>query len=75
MAEHDWAFPPQWGRLGADRVQDCSSCIRSVFFGCPDWQPLDALLGAGFDVSQVIEDECIPVALGTARRGAVQDLF
>jgi hypothetical protein len=61
MAAHDHAFPPQWGRLGADGAQNCSSCIRSEYFGYPDWERLDSIIGAPFDVSQMFQEEC-PIA-------------
>ena len=56
MAEH--AFPVQWGRLGADEIQSCDTCVRSEYFGYPEWTPVADAIGSPYEATQMIEDEC-----------------
>ena len=74
MADH--AFPPQWGRLTADRVQVCDSGFRCPFFGWLDWVPIGSTgILYPFDFGQMFEDVCAPTAVETASWGTVKGLY
>lgn len=61
MADYCHMFPPQWGRPGADRTINCPSCIRSEHFGFPQWAPIDSIIGADYEASVMLEDECLGI--------------
>lgn len=73
MANH--SFPPQWGRLGADRVQNCDSAFRSEYFAYPTWVPAAQVFGEVYDASQMFEDEDNPTATVLTSWGAVKELY
>lgn len=75
MADYCHNLPPQWGRLGADRTKNCSSCIRSDYFSYPQWAPVDSIIGADYDASVMIEDECIPTLRQSASWPSVKNLY
>jgi len=71
MADHE--FPPQWGRQGADRVQNCDPTFRSPYFSYPDWVPIPEPWFGG--ISQMFEDVCEPTPVENASWGAVKGLY
>jgi len=72
MADHE--YPPQWGRLGADRTQVCDSMFRGPYFSCPEWVPANDVFEP-WDASQMIEDACVPTVIENASWGAVKGLY
>lgn len=75
MADH--AFPPQWGRLGADMTLLWDSMFRSPYFSYPEWIVASEFFGifGTWDASQMFEDDCEATAIESASWGAVKDLF
>jgi hypothetical protein len=73
MADH--AFPPQFGRLGADMIQICDSAFRSDYFAFPEWVPAPDVFGDLYDASQMFEDECVPTAVEDASWGSIKGLY
>lgn len=73
VGNHD--FPPQWGRIGADMVQQCDSAFRSAYFGYPEWVYCTEIFGDPYDASQMFEDECDATATESTSWGAVRSLF
>jgi hypothetical protein len=69
------AFPSQWGRLGADQTLDCPSCIRSEYFDQAAWIPLAEIIGAEYDASQWMYDECFPPATRNTSWGNIRSLY
>ena len=53
----DHAYPPQWGRLEATRVTDCTSQWRSAFWGEPDWIGACSIIFENCDFSQEFEGD------------------
>lgn len=73
--DHD--FPPQWGRIGScpPGTQICPSCVRSEYFGQAEWMPLTDIVGAVYDASIALEDECVLSPTKVMSWGAVKGLY